>query len=229
MRSVHATHDLTPPPAARAPAIALQHDRHRDRARRRARPAPTSSPRLETVDAGGPPGEHHRLRLHLPRRRVRAGRAPARAPRPPRPRGRGGRGALRRRAGEAPPGATWSADVPVAARPRPHLHRVRADLEPDPHRQAVARVRRPARHHPARHRHAGPRGLARRSAHAAGPGRAGSPAIGCRFARHGAPALDDRGARDGRRAADGRVIAVRGARRRRPARAPRRRLVLAGR
>ena len=64
---------------------------------------------------------------------------------------------------------------------RPYLYRVRADLESDPHRQGRRPVRRLARHHPARHRDAGPGGVRGARARGASVRAAGIARIACRF------------------------------------------------
>ena len=68
-RGVHATHDLTPPPAA-ARGRSPQHDAPRSPSVESRGPAPMCSRGFETVDARGEPVSTTRLRLPLPRRDV---------------------------------------------------------------------------------------------------------------------------------------------------------------
>ena len=101
------------------------------------------------------------------------------------------------REGDAPP--DWSASVPIAPDPGPRLLRVRADLEPDPHRPGGGARRGTPGHHPARHRDPRPRRVrdpGRMPAASAAP----VARIACRFAAMVRLAFDHhRGGLDGRR------------------------------
>ena len=107
-------------------------------------------------------------------------------------------------------------------RTRPHLHRMRTDLESHPHRQGRGALRRATGHHPARHGNAGPGRL--RSARARdGRRRCERDTYSLSLHGNGAPALDRDGCGMGRAAARGAPSdRVSGPRCRWPSRAPKR-------
>ena len=118
VRSVHATHRPPPPPAG-ARRRSAEHDRHRDRvgaarARGLRRHPPRDGRRRR------PPGQHHRLRLPLPRRGVRAAALPPRVAE--RADSRAMSEPVRSRTAQrdgSPPRRDWSVEVPDPRRASP--------------------------------------------------------------------------------------------------------------
>ena len=105
-----------------------QHHGHRAPRSSAGLPAPIVVTRMETVDAAGRPVSTTEYgSLYLGVECDVAALTPSLSP-------AGARATLARPGDGQGEGWSWTAEVPIARHPRPRLHGVRADLEPDPHR-----------------------------------------------------------------------------------------------